>query len=200
MHFLGPYPISFDGNYSKLGEIWGAMSIKYIVVLTNTTSSNFNSASANGLIYGLYNVTGVMEVSQGPGVIVFENHYAKPVVYSNNTNANIDIVSRSPASYKVDVNSSSPFNLILNQNYDKEWIASINGKPILNSEHFKSDDSFNVWQINSTGHFTIELYYRPQTNYLIGVIISMLTFYGASVYLIAITGKSLIKRRKRKML
>ncbi len=189
----------FNGNYSQLGEVWGNMSIKYIVVFTNTSSSNFNYATADDLLNGLYKVNGVVEIYQSQGVIVFEDQYAKPVVYSNNTNASIDIISRNPTYYKVAVNASSPFTLILNQQYDQGWTASIDGKAIPVSDHFAFDDSYNAWQVNSSGQLTIELYYQPQTNYLAGVLISMITFYGVFAYLIAIAIKDLIVKRNKKV-
>ena len=41
----GPFDSSFssflNGNNTQIGKIWGSMSIKYIVVLTNTTYAGF---------------------------------------------------------------------------------------------------------------------------------------------------------------
>jgi hypothetical protein len=88
---------------------------------------------------------------------------------------------------------------VLNQVFDSGWTASVNGNPIPSSNHFQFDDFFNAWQVSSIGQLTIKIYYQPQTNYFAGVLISIVTFYGASAYLIAITIKSVIVRRKEKL-
>ena len=188
----------WDGNTSQIAEVFGSASIKYIVVLTNTTSDGLNGLSSNNYLSGLSEAQGILEVYQLPGVVVFEVENAKPIVYSNSANVSLVITSRNPASYEVVANSVSPFTLVFNQEYNPSWIASVNGNPIPASDHFKFEDFFNGWRVNSTGLVTIELNYEPQRNYFTGVLISILTFYGVSAYLIAVSVKGLVVQRKRR--
>jgi uncharacterized membrane protein len=62
------------------------------------------------------------------------------------------------------------------------------------SAHFKDANGFNSWQIDSAGTMTIDIYYEPQTIYLISTIISVITLIVIFLYLfLAVIRKKLKK-------
>ena len=86
--------------------------------------------SSNEVLSDLNESQGIVEIFSFPGAIVFEDQYAKPIVYSNSTNASVDIISVDLTYYKIAANCTSPFTLIFNQVYNLGWTASVNGNPI----------------------------------------------------------------------
>lgn len=176
----GPFNYSLQSlfnNNSQIAKQWGLMSIKYIVVLTNTsTDYTWNSLSDK-----LRNQTGINEVAKLPGIIVFEDEYAMPIIYSNTTNLNITY--HDPTNYKVSANSTTPFYIIFNQIYDSDWTLFVNGKELPNTAHIKINDFFNGWYVNSTGPSTLDLYYKEQSTYIITLVISMSVFFGVLFYI-----------------
>lgn len=165
---------------SGVAEKWGAYSIKYIVVYTNVNSTY----NIEYLLAHLYVQKGLVEVAVLPGVVVFENQFAKPVVYSDSGDADMQIVYHDPALFKVQANSSGPFTLVFNQVYSEGWRVWVNGSVLPDSARSKDANGFNSWQIDSTGNMTIDLYYEPQTTYLISVIISTASILAILVYLV----------------
>jgi len=84
--------------------------------------------------------------------------------------------------YRVTVNASEPFFLVLNENYDPHWKAFIGDIPwytavisnaIPEERHFLVNGYANGWFIDKTGRFEITLFYETQALFLIGGIISI---------------------------
>ena len=172
----------------QVGESWGSKSIKYIVVYTNIEAA-YNLTDVLSL---LNSQNGFKQIVNSTDLLVFENSLAKPVVYADN--ASLTITYHDPTLYKVQVNSSSPFTLFLNQQYYSGWVASVNGTRL--TTHFKNSDGFNSWYLNSTGNMEIEIYYEPQAAYFASMLISSATIISV-VLLVTILSirKHLPKRR-----
>lgn len=68
----------------------------------------------------------------------------------------------SPTKYEVNTNSNAPFLLGFLENYDSNWKASVNGKPIPENNHITINDFANGWLINGTGNLTITVEYETQ--------------------------------------
>ena len=180
----------FNGS-AEVGEQWGVCSIKYIVVYTNV-QSEYNLTD---LFSRLSAQNGIVKVANLTDVIVYQNNFAKPIVYANNSNALTKIVYHDPVTYKVQANSTSSFFLILNQVYSAGWTASVNGTNL--STHLKNNNGFNSWYINYTGTMTIDIYYEPQTTYIASMTISIVVILSVSLYLILATVRK-VRRNQTK--
>ncbi len=167
---------------SGLAESWGNFSIKYVVVYTDVLSA-YNMTD---ILAHLSIEEGLVEIERLPGVVVFENSFAKPVIYTDNNSAEMQITYSDPTLFKIQVNSTMPFSIVFNQLYSNSWRAWVNNTALSDSAHFKNPDGFNCWQINQTGNMTIDLYYEPQTTYLISTIISISTLIVILVYLLLV--------------
>ena len=166
-------------------------SIKYIVLYTNV-QTGFNNTD---IINRLLNQNGIVKILCLPDVVVFEDAYAEPIVYTTSLNASLRITYHDPTSYKVTVMSNSPYLLTLNQVYSVSWMASVNGTTLPSSDHVKDSNGFNCWDINQTGNMNIYIYYQPQTTYMITFIISFGVIAAMIFYLIVATVKRAVKPR-----
>jgi hypothetical protein len=67
---------------------------------------------------------------------------------------------------KLNVTNSKGFILVLNENYDKGWVAYIldDGiqQPIPTLYHLRVNGFANGWYIRNAGNFTVILYYQPE--------------------------------------
>jgi hypothetical protein len=169
-----------DGN-SQVGENWGSDSIKYIVVYTNV-GAPYN---VTDILNRLSTQSGIVKVASFPDVVVYQNEYAKPVVYADSSNATVEITYHDPTMYKVQANSTSPYFLVLNQIYSTGWTASVNGTKL--TTHIEDSNGFNNWYINYTGNMTIDIYYEPQTTYIASMTISIIVIILIPVYVILAT-------------
>jgi hypothetical protein len=179
---------------SQVAEHWGSYSIKYVVVYTNIQSSY----NMDNILNRLSSQNGLKEVVRLPNVIVYENLYAKPVVYAEDSGTTTKITYHDPTTYEVLANSTSPYLLVLNQAFSNNWVASVNGTILPSSVHFQNDDGFNGWYINYTGAMNIKIYYAPQTIYLASTLVSVSTIIVIVLYLIVVTVRDV--RRSRKIL
>lgn len=108
-----------------------------------------------------------------------------------------------PTKYKVRVtNATSPFVIVFSESFHPQWRAYINRngkqvswfeslykKPISEEKHLLVNGYANAWYIDpielGTGeNFTVTLYFKPQSYFYIGLIISGLTFIGCVGYLV----------------
>ncbi|MEM5829575.1 MAG: hypothetical protein QW040_02655 [Candidatus Aenigmatarchaeota archaeon] len=90
-----------------------------------------------------------------------------------------------PTLWKVQVNASKPFMLSFAESYDPLWVARIkeNGKTV----EYHSIPLYGVingFWINKTGEYEIEIRYKPQEWFEIGLVISGITFIACIGYLI----------------
>jgi hypothetical protein len=79
-----------------------------------------------------------------------------------------------PTLYEVNVETKGPFILVLLQNYDERWKASINGSIIPEANHYEVNVFANGWLINATGNLTITIQYETQNIVQQSVIISII--------------------------
>jgi hypothetical protein len=162
-----------------LAERWGSLSIRYVVVYINVLSAY----DMGDILYSLSVQDGLVEVANLPGVMVFENQLARAVVYSDCSDADVQIIYHDPALFKVKANSNVPFTLVFNQVYSSGWRAWVNGTALPESAHFIDSNGFNCWNITNSGTLSVDLYYDPQTVFLIGEIVSAVTIMAVVTYL-----------------
>ena len=183
-----------DGN-SQVGEIWGNDSIKYIVVYTNVIDYYIAPNNVNDILSRLSAQSGIVKVASFPDVVVYQDNYAKPVVYANSSNATTEITYHDPTMYKVQANSTSPYTLVLNQVYSTGWTASVNGTKL--TTHIEDNNGFNSWYINYTGDMTVEIYYEPQTTYIASMTVSIAVIISVSLYVILVSIRNVRRGRIR---
>jgi hypothetical protein len=176
-----------------LAQKWGSYSIKYVVVYTNTISKY----DISDVLARLSAMDGFVEVLHLNEVVVFENEYAKPIIYSDSSGATTHILYHDPTSYTVAVNSSSPFLLTLNQAYSSDWVVSVNGAVLPSSAHFRLENGCNGWQIDATGELTVSVHYAPQTNYSIGLVISTGALIIITLYIVLATVADVRRNAKK---
>ena len=183
-----------NGTSSELGERWGTYSIKYIVVYTNVQST-YNMSD---ILNRLSAQKGIVAVASPPDVVVFQNEYAKPVVYVTSNASEVQIIYHDPTLFKVQVSSRAPFTLVLNQIYSSGWVASVNGTVLPDTVHFKDVNGFNSWQIDFRGTMTVDIYYEPQTTYLISIIISSGVLVVVLLYILLSSLRDFRRKIKKK--
>ena len=98
-----------------------------------------------------------------------------------------DVISSSftmvdPTHYTGTVNSMVPFVLVLNQTFNSEWVAYINGEAVDSMVHFESNDYANAWRIDKTGTFDVEMKYRPQDSWRLTMVFSPLILVACLCY------------------
>ncbi len=179
-----------DGN-SQVGEFWGSLSIKFIVVYTNV-GAPYNVTE---ILSRLSTQSGLVKVASFSDVVVYQDEYAKPVVYADSSNATVEITYHDPTMYKVQATSTSPYFLVLNQVYAEGWTASVNGTKL--TTHIEDSNGFNSWYINYVGNMTINIYYEPQTTYIASMIASIVVLISVSVYVILVTVRNVERARKQ---
>ena len=172
----------FNGT-SQVAESWGSYSIKYVVVYTNV----YSLYNMDDILNRLSSQNGLTEIVKLPTVVVYENQYAKPIVYATNSETTTEITYQDPTTYNVIANSTIPYMIILNQVYSNGWVASVNGTMLPNTAHIQNDDGFNGWYINETGTMNIKIYYSPQTVYFASTLVSISVIIAIALYLVITT-------------
>ena len=95
--------------------------------------------------------------------------------------------------YVVNVqNATSPFYLVLSENFSPYWIATTDGNSL--NAHFIANGYANAWYINKTGAYTVTLEFWPQKLFYIGSAISIVTL----ILCISYVSKDKIKTIYRK--
>jgi len=115
-----------------------------------------------------------------------------------------------PTKYNIHVNASKPFMLVFSESYHPEWKAYYSDdvswyqtlwmKPINEDMHFLVNDYANAWYIDRVGEYNITLYFKPQTAFYLGVIISTPSILACLILLARNPLAKLIKKlRKQKL-
>jgi len=100
----------------------------------------------------------------------------------NNATPLITFQKINPTEYSVNLNTSTPFFLVLSESYDANWGAYVNGEQVPNEYHFTANGFANGWYINKTGTFTITLEFWPQKLFYVGSAISIVTLILCTLY------------------
>jgi len=98
-----------------------------------------------------------------------------------------------PVKYHINIqNATQPFTLVFAESFDPQWKAyygrvnwfqALWQKPV-DAKHAQVAGYANGWYLDKTGNYDITLYYRPQSLFYSGVIISGLSICGIAGYLI----------------
>lgn len=128
-------------------------------------------------------------------VFVFENQFEESVIklcLQNNTKPykpKIEFEKINPTKYKIHIKSEKPFVLVFSETYNDRWLAYYEENNQIINNHFLANGYANAWCVDPEEHgiddnFNIILYFKPQSYYYIGLILSGLTFIGCIGYLL----------------
>jgi len=104
----------------------------------------------------------------------------------------ITIQNINPTKYQVHVNTTQPVFLVFSESYHSQWkayygntnwIKAFFSKPISDTHHFKVNGYANAWYIDKVGDYDITLYFKSQSWFYLGVIISSVSFTAFVSYL-----------------
>jgi len=108
----------------------------------------------------------------------------------------LEFTELDPTKYQVRIKAEKPFVLVFSESYDDGWKAYVNSqggetnwveaflhKSIPSENHFIVNGYANAWYVDPAelgvgGEFSITLYYKPQSLFYLGLIISGLTLAG----------------------
>jgi hypothetical protein len=113
-----------------------------------------------------------------------------------------------PTEYLVHVDTTEPFFLVFSESNHPDWkayhgkvnwIEAFFRKPVSADNHYRVNGFANAWYIDKTGNYDITLFFRPQSWFYSGAVISVLSFVGSIGYLgwRRRRESSLVKHRKR---
>jgi hypothetical protein len=126
---------------------------------------------------------------------IFYNPVSYLYLYSKHERSytpNITSQRINPTKYQVHVNTTQPFSLVLSESYHPlwrayygktNWIETFFKKPIGDDNHFEVNGYANAWYIDKVGDYDITLYFKTQSMFYIGVVISGLGLIGGISYI-----------------
>jgi hypothetical protein len=91
----------------------------------------------------------------------------------------VNYTRRDPSSYSVWVNSTGPFFLQFTRGYDKDWVATVNGRRYLPSGSYLA---VNAYYIEESGLNRIDIEYEPQKSLYAGLIIGSAGLLACIIY------------------
>jgi hypothetical protein len=169
-YFMGRLGVKFvivHKDYYPL-PIVGFLPADYIPYLRNLSNSSFFTEVMSNEYFTLYQLNTDLRY---PSLIRI---LAGSPTSSLSLIKNYDFRMISPTEYKIRVNSTSPFYLILNEKFDPEWVAYVDGREVDN--HTKTNEGWNKWYISQAGYIDIVLRFKPQTIAELGESISIISF------------------------
>ncbi len=118
---------------------------------------------------------------------VYELYNSSNFITTNNEETFITSLKRkNPVNWELDISTKDQINLTFRQAYDHRWEAIVykDGKKIYTIPSSLDKKYFNSFYINETGNLKITLYFKPQSYFYIGLIISIITFICCLIYII----------------
>ena len=132
-------------------------NVSYYANITQISFAKYISQNDVYMPVSISNNSNVAFVSSGIGVSNGSQKSILPIL----TYKEID-----PTTFLVSVrNATSPFLIMLKQNFNKDWgLINSNGTDT-NFTHPMADGYANSWYITSKGNFTFEISFKPQDSY-----------------------------------
>ncbi len=192
------------GNLDSGLQIAGQLNVKY--VLFDGYALPYNST----LLTELKQSDALRPAAEFGNLTIFaiDDGLVQPRLYASGPDglAQVRFQQLNPTLYRVTVNASKPFTLVLSEGYNQGWrlysgSSSLFGIPI--------DDSFlgvarpglngygNVWDVNikGNGSYSFLVYYSPQTYFDLGLATSLLVLLAVLIYAGQNEFRELIARR-----
>ena len=132
----------------------------------------------NNLLQGIKNY--IIDSNKYTQLIIYEINSYKDRYFFKDKNNNItypEIIFKNPDNVKLKINVEDKGTLYINNNYDKNWYGTLNGKKI---EILKTDISFQKIVIKEKGMYKIEIIYKNN-------IVKFLSIFGPIISFIMIS-------------
>jgi len=94
----------------------------------------------------------------------------------------VTLLKTSATSHLVQVDCDSPCVVIFNESYHRDWVASVDGRPLT---HFKVDHYANAYLIENPGAQLVKIVFEPQRWFELAVVVSTTAAAIASLILFA---------------
>jgi len=162
----------WDKNIN-IGRIVGEANVRYIVVDRKRTQTD--------QIESLYRQEGLREIISNDHLLVFENDFCKPLIYTDK-GTQLSYIKNNPCDYTVHIkNAKQPFMLVFSQSYHPMWRAYVDGQEV---EPVLYNSFLNGFPIDKTGDFDVRIHFKGQDYANIGIVISSVSFIAVLIYLI----------------
>lgn len=177
----------YDNDNWYLFELNSSANIIDIHKHITLTKDIFNGTMP---MQGLTNIGHANEIENKE---IFENIISD----HKDTNNILNYTKISSTTWKVNINSSSPFILSFSETYDKLWEAKIynNGMMIRRTDAIPLYSVINGFFINDTGNLEVIVTYKLQRLFEIGLLISIITITSCIVYILY---PNISKNRKKR--
>jgi hypothetical protein len=105
----------------------------------------------------------------------------------------VTTIKVNPTKYQIHIKTNQPYFLVLSQSYhtlwqayygDTNWLTALFKKPIDEPRHFKVNGYANAWYFDRTGDYDVTIYFRTQSWFYIGLIISGVSLLGCAGYIV----------------
>lgn len=100
--------------------------------------------------------------------------------------------------YKVDIKGAKkPFLLVFSELYNAGWQINLDNKNVEDKNHFLVNGYANSWWIDKTGDFKLDIIYKPQKFLNLAYIISAITIFACTVFMLILFMFKINKNHKR---
>ena len=171
-------------NPNDVSKTFGSFGIKYIILQGDAV--NNPHCWCGYYPFSLSRIGSIL--NESPGVtlyrrfgnqLLYKVDNATPLVTSN-VNISYDMVN--PTEVVVNIfNATHPYAINFLQTYSPGWALEYKNGTAINSIH-RVHGIFNNWQVNSTGTYSLMIYYEPQTMTYAGWAISIATLCALFIY------------------
>jgi hypothetical protein len=128
---------------------------------------------------------GVGKQGNSEQLLSFELYFDQLSVVTNEANSAVTYTKVKPGKYEIQVNSDSPFYLVLSESYHPNWVARFEGKQIASEMIYGCLNSFYL----EAGEYVVALEFTTSPLRKAATIISaitLLTFVGLAVFLVIV--------------
>lgn len=163
-----------EGTYSLTMDAEGPVTVSVDGVPVDMRGGGYRSQGTVYLGEGGHelSITALADSSLGD-LWMISNGLSPEEAFSAPRNAIIEDYQKNDAqSWQVRVDATGPFLLVLSEPYDPQYVAVVNGQEI---EPIPVYSFLNGYWIDQAGELTIDLVYKPQRQFEIGLIIACLT-------------------------
>jgi hypothetical protein len=198
-----------EGNLSDVGDTWILRENNTIsLVQEYEGASMYENAHANEKLYSASNILPFVSFSEmykfinKTDWVVLENS----AFVNSTTDVDWSLLESlqapegfswqqlSPTRYEIHAESNAPFLLAFLENYDRQWKAFVDGKPIPESNHVTVNAFGNGWIVNSTGKLTMIVEYETQNLLTVSVAASITL---SAVFALVVVRKNIRENARR---
>lgn len=178
-------------NSSQSFELWRKYGVKYVLVHKDLRLT-FGDIDQTRQISTELDETGKFAVlkTKELDLFILKEQYTIPPAFavslnqsfnssrvylpdkSPNLNYSLSYTDTSLTEVRGSVNTVSPFLVIINQAFDKDWKIFVDGKELPTQAHVEANGYSNAWVVNRTGFLSLTISYSRQSVINLGYLVS----------------------------